>query len=120
MATAGERVWLVPLSHLWDGERLLFVTDEDAPTVRNARTQPAVRVALGHARDVVLVDGHASVEPIAALAPGFLDAYQARHGNDPRSWAGAALWVRPLTIQAWREENELHARTIMRNGRWLA
>jgi len=40
---------------------------------------------------------------------------------DPRT-AGAShayLVLRPERIQAWREENELAGRTLMRDGTWL-
>ena len=48
-------------------------------------------------------------------------AFAAKTGFDPRLSAAAFLYFRvvPARIQAWREENELAGRTIMRDGRWL-
>jgi len=40
---------------------------------------------------------------------------------DPRTLAAEYVYLRitPHAIQAWREENELAGRDVMRNGRWL-
>ncbi len=121
VATAGPTgPWLVPLSFDWDGRRLLFATDANSPTVRNVSALPRVRVALGVSRDVALVDGTAEAMPINQLSDEAAARYQARAGSDPRTWATVLLAVTPERIQAWREENELAGRTIMRDGQWLA
>lgn len=121
IASAGpEGPWLVPLSPLWDGERIWFMHNEASPTTSNVRADQRVRVAFGPTRDVVLIDGTAEVRPSADLADALLTSWQERHGGDPRSWAEVTIVVRPERIQAWREENELSGRTIMRDGHWLA
>ena len=49
------------------------------------------------------------------------DLFAERSGFDPRELSSpyAYLRVTPRRVQAWREENELDEREIMRDGRWL-
>ena len=125
VATAGgDGPWLVPLTQVWSDDRMWFATTSDSPTVRNLTTSKAVRVALGSTRDVVIIDGHAELYPIDAMVDGTaladaLAAYQQRYSTDPRTWADVLIAVPPQRIQAWREENELKGRTILRDGTWL-
>lgn len=114
---AGDRPWLVPLSFLWWHGRLLLATESASRSVRNASVGPVVRLAVGQVRDVVLIDGTVEVGATADLPQEVVDAYRGKHGNDPRGWADAALWVTPTRIKAWREENELAGRLLMRDGR---
>ena len=51
-ASADGAPYLVPLSFDWDGEALLLATPADSPTGRNLAATRAVRLALGHTRDV--------------------------------------------------------------------
>ena len=51
-ASADGAPYLVPLSVDWDGEALLMATPTDGPTGRNLAATPAVRLGLGHTRDV--------------------------------------------------------------------
>lgn len=118
-STNTERPWLAPLSFVWHDGHLQFATDSTAPTVRNVRASPAVRVALGHTRDVVIFQGHAVISSSADLAEDEVTAYQTKHGSDPRSWADTVIQVRPTRILAWREENELPGRILMTAGTWL-
>lgn len=120
IATAGpDGPWLVPLSPVWDGGSLWFMHEDRAPTTRNLRSEPRVRVAFGPTRDVVVIDGSAEVRPILDVPDDVLALYRDRAGSDPREWADVAIVVHPERIQAWREENELKGREIMRNGHWL-
>lgn len=126
VATAGpDGPWLVPLTQVWSGDRIWFATDRDSPTARNITADARVRVALGSTRDVVMVDGEGELHAIDATEDGsalsgVLADYQHRYSTDPRSWADVLIAVRPERIQAWREENELKGRTILRGGSWLA
>ncbi|MGK5448238.1 pyridoxamine 5'-phosphate oxidase family protein [Streptomyces radiopugnans] len=112
---------LVPLSFLWSEGSLVMSTRDSRPTVRNLRAVPRARVALGHTRDVVLIDTRAGI-----LGPGELpgreaDAFAAKLGWDPREKPGwLYLRLRPERLLAWREENELADRELMRDGLWLA
>jgi len=119
VATTGpDRPWLIPLSLLWHGDRLLFATSASSATAVNIGLVRRVRVALDGVRDVVIIDGDADLAASTTLSGAELDAYTAKHSSDPRTWADAVIRVIPVRIQAWREENEIAGRTIMRNGVW--
>ena len=49
-----------------------------------------------------------------------VEAYATKHNSDPHTWADSVIRVAPQRIQAWREENELAGRMIMRNGVWVS
>jgi nitroimidazol reductase NimA-like FMN-containing flavoprotein (pyridoxamine 5'-phosphate oxidase superfamily) len=119
---ATRRPWMVPLSFAWTGGVIVLGTAADSRTVRNAVAQPWVRVGLGATRDVVLVHGTATVVSMAEVAPGEADLFAERAGFDPRTLSTPYAYLRVALrrIQAWREENELADREIMRDGHWLA
>jgi hypothetical protein len=112
--------YLVPLSFDWDGEALLVATPADSPTGRNLAATRTVRLGLGHTRDVSMIDGAVEVLELDALPRQRGDRFAARTGFDPRALATPYRWFRisPRRIQAWREEDELHGRELMRDGRW--
>src|SRR5690606_19332747 len=114
--------YLVPLSFDWDGETLLLATPAHSPTGRNLAATRTVRLGLGHTRDVTVIDGDVEVLEMDALPKERGDRFAARTGFDPRALATPYRWFRvtPRRIQAWREENELTGRELMRDGRWLA
>jgi hypothetical protein len=120
-ASADGAPYLVPLSFDWDGEALLVSTPADSPTGRNLATTRTARMALGHTRDVAMIDGDVEVLELDALPRPRGDRFAARSGFDPRAEAGRYRWFRitPRRIQAWREVNELPDRELMRGGRWL-
>jgi hypothetical protein len=111
----------VPLSFDWDGEALLLATPRDSPTGRNLAATRRARLGLGHPRDVSMIEGDVEVLEIDALPRERGDRFAARTGFDPRALATPYRWFRvvPRRIQAWREENELAGRELMRDGRWL-
>jgi hypothetical protein len=113
--------YLVPLSFDWDGDALLVATPGDSPTGRNLAATRTARLALGHTRDVVMIECAAEVLDIDALPPEHGDRFAARTGFDPRGPATAFRWFRlsPRRVQAWREVNEMPDRELMRDGRWL-
>ncbi|MFB7864396.1 MULTISPECIES: pyridoxamine 5'-phosphate oxidase family protein [unclassified Streptomyces] len=113
---------LVPLSFDWDGEALLAATPAASPTGRNLAATRTARLALGHTRDVAMIEGDVEVLDIDALPPHLGDRFAARTGFDPRSLTTSYRWFRitPQRVQAWREENELAGRELMREGHWLA
>jgi hypothetical protein len=120
-ASADGTPYLVPLSFDWDGETLLLSTPADSPTGRNLAVNRSARLGLGDTRDVTMIEGDVEVLDIDALARERGDRFAARTGFDPRAPATAYRWFRitPRRIQAWREENELRDRELMREGRWL-
>jgi hypothetical protein len=120
-ASADGTPYLVPLSFDWDGESLLLATPANSPTGRNLAASGRVRLGLGHTRDVSMIEGDVEVLEIDALPQEAGDRFAARTGFDPRALATTYRWFRvaPRRIQAWREENELADRELMRDGRWL-
>ncbi|MFF9623608.1 pyridoxamine 5'-phosphate oxidase family protein [Streptomyces griseosporeus] len=122
-ASADGVPYLVPLSFDWDGEALLVATPADSPTGRNLAGTRVARLALGHTRDVTVIDGEVvDVLEMDALPRERGDRFAAHTGFDPRTPATPYRWFRivPRQVQAWREENELSGRRLMREGCWLA
>jgi len=113
--------YLVPLSFLWDGAAFTVATPESSRTGRNLRSSGQARLAIGPTRDAVLVDGVVeafTLETVPAeLAQAFADRLWDPRGETARY---AYFRITPRRIQAWREENELAGRDLMRDGRWLA
>jgi hypothetical protein len=120
-ASADGMPYLVPLSFVWDGQALLVATPAGSPTGRNLAATRSVRLGLGHTRDVSMIDGEVEVLEIDALPQEQGDRFAERTGFDPRASATPYRWFRitPRRVQAWREENELTGRELMRDGRWL-
>ncbi|KPC63882.1 pyridoxamine 5'-phosphate oxidase family protein [Streptomyces chattanoogensis] len=118
-ASADGAPCLVPLSFVWHGERLLMATKSANPTARNLRDNGVCRIALGPTRDVVLLDCTAEVIGSDGLPDAAGQAFAEKLGWDPR---GHPAWVflsfRPQRVLAWREENELAGRELMREGVW--
>ncbi|MFB9390883.1 pyridoxamine 5'-phosphate oxidase family protein [Streptomyces coeruleoprunus] len=122
VATAGGpgEPFLVPLSFVQHGGALLISTRRTTPTARNVSPRGRVRLSLGHTRDVVLIDGDAEAVEGPDLPREAADAFAETLGWDPRDRAEwVYLRVTPRTVKAWREENELPDRLLMRNGTWL-
>ena len=119
-ASADGDAYLVPLSYSWDGSTLTIATVRASRTARNLIHAGRARVALGPTRDVVILEG-----PVEAIPIGTDDELEDAHaratGFDPRTLTDEYVYLRitPHTIQAWREENELAGRDLMRRGRWL-
>ena len=76
-----------------------------------------MQVGVGLTRDVVLVRG--VIEVLAAVPEPLGDVFAAKTGFDPRTLIGYAYFrLQPVSIQAWREEDELAGRWVMRGGTW--
>lgn len=122
VASADENgnAYLVPLSFYWDERTLTISTPSASPTGRNLVRAGWGRVALGHTRDVVIVEGAVETIPIGTDT-ALEDAHAQATGFDPRTLAEEYVYLRitPDTIQAWRESNELKGRRLMRGGQWL-
>jgi hypothetical protein len=112
---------LTVLSFLWDGSTLLLSTAAASPAGRNLAGNATVQVGIGLTRDVVLVTGTVEVVRRDTLADDEGDAFATKTGFDPRAIRSEYAYyrVRPTTVQAWREEDELAGRWLMRDGRWL-
>ncbi|MFF8731006.1 pyridoxamine 5'-phosphate oxidase family protein [Streptomyces sp. NPDC015171] len=112
---------LVPLWFVWDGSAVWLCTRGTNPTGRNLRDGGRTRLALGHTRDVVLLDGEVrgfGAEDVPAAAA---DAFAAKTGWDPRTDSPAYRYfrVRLDAVQAWHEVHELRGRHLMRDGAWV-
>ena len=99
---------------------LLVATPLGSPTGRDLAAARTARLALGHTRDVSMIEGAVEVlewtrcrrsgETGSPCAPG-----STRVADHPYRW----FQISPRRIQAWREVDELPDRELMRNGRWL-
>ena len=113
--------YLVPLSFLWEGATLLIATPTSSPTGRNLRASGRVRIGIGPTRDVVVIEGTVDALPAGEISDDLGDAFAAKTGFDPRQLSSYTYFrVHPRRVQAWREENELEDRELMRDGHWLA
>jgi hypothetical protein len=121
-ATADGDAYLIPLSHYWDGARLVLATPSDSRTARDLQRAGRARVALAPTRDVVLIDAAVEVLGPEAVDPAIAEAFAARHDWEPRDEQRpySYLLLTPRRIQSWREANELPGRTIMRDGVWVS
>lgn len=119
--TDGERPFLVPLTMAWVQDRIAVSTEETAPTVRNLRAHGRARLALGGTRDVVRIDAVLERTIPVTDAEPFGEAYATQNDWDPRQAGHPYVFaiLRPDRIEAWREENELRNRLLMRDGLWL-
>src|SRR5208283_3489483 len=93
-ASADGAPYLVPLSFDRDGEALLMATPTDSPTGRNLAATRAVRLGLGHTRDVSMIEGEVEVLEIDALPQQRGDRFVAHTGFDPRALATPYRWFR--------------------------
>ena len=122
VASADESgaAYMIPLSYLWDGERLMLATPEASRTARNLMRAGFARVSLPSTDDVVIIDGPVEFVSVAG-AGAFADAHAAATGFDPRAESEAYVYIQvtPSRIQAWRDVAELRGRTIMRDGQWI-
>ncbi|MEV7401194.1 pyridoxamine 5'-phosphate oxidase family protein [Streptomyces sp. NPDC091267] len=111
---------LVPLSFVWDHGTLLMATRRTNPTAVNVTPSGQARIAVGHTRDVVLIEATAEVIEGTDLPEDSGDAFATKLDWDLR---GRSTWVylrfTPYAVRAWREENELAGRELMADGRWL-
>lgn len=120
-AGAGGAPCLAPFSFLWDGAALLIAAPATGVTGRNLLANGQVRLGLGATRDVVLITGTAQPILPRDLPETEADAFAIKTGFDPRHNADSYRYFRviPQRIRAWREENELAGRDVMRDGAWV-
>jgi hypothetical protein len=120
-ASAEGEPYLAPLSFDCDGEALLMATPSDSLTGSNLAATWAVRPALGHTRDVSMIEARSRSSRSTHCCSSGLTGSPRRPASTRVSWprrtAGSAS---PRRVQAWREVSELPDRELMRDGRWLA
>lgn len=111
---------LIPVSFVWDGERITMGTAENSTTVRNLRRTPVARTAIGHHFDVVLIDGSVDFTSPDEIDTPTAEAF-ALVAHDPRHMPGYLyLRLTPRRVLAWRSFAERPGAQIMTDGRWLA
>jgi hypothetical protein len=68
-----------------------------------------------------MIEGTVDTISQAELTEEEGDRFADRTGFDPRRLTTPYLYFRvhPRRVQAWREENELTGRELMRDGQWL-
>ena len=121
-ASAAGEAYLIPLSFVWYNDQITLATTAASRTARNLPRAGKARLALGQVRDVIIVEGPLTFVPASAVAADLADAFAAAAGFDPRHSDAEYVYISltPRRMQAWREENELAGREIMRAGQWLA
>lgn len=125
VATAGPNgaPHLVPLSLCWHDGAVIVAVPRSSPTAENIRRSGLARLAVGHTRDVVMIDALGELDE-APDPPdeARYEAFARRTGWDVRSEAGDYVLIRltPWRVQAWRNEAEISGRTVMANGAWVA
>ncbi|MFF3837448.1 pyridoxamine 5'-phosphate oxidase family protein [Streptomyces sp. NPDC001930] len=119
-ASADALPYLVPLAFHWDGTDIWLCTRLTNPTGRNLAAGGRTRLALGHTRDVVLIDGDVTTLGVDDVPTEAIEGFAAKCGWDPRNSGPAYGWfrVRPTAVEAWLEEPELAGRHLMRDGVW--
>ncbi|MET0417934.1 MAG: pyridoxamine 5'-phosphate oxidase family protein [Actinoplanes sp.] len=118
---ATDEAYLVPLTMAWHADRIVLATNRTSRTARNLAKTGRARLGLGPTRDVILIDAFLE-ETIPVASSGETGAAYAEQSDwDPRTAGDSYVFLalRPDRIQAWREENEIPDRTLMRNGAWL-
>jgi hypothetical protein len=117
----GGAAHLVPLSLCWFDGAVVVAVETGSKTARNVAASGQARAALGPTRDVVMIDATVSVIPRADATQALIDTYKERTGWDPGAGGGDWLYLvlRPQRVQAWRDEQEIEGRTVMRNGIWV-
>ncbi len=121
-ASADGVAHLVPLSYAWVDERVVLAAESRSRTIRNLASSGRARLGFGPTRDVVIADVEldgivATDEATDALAERY--ARQARWDPRREGPGYAFALLRLVTVQAWREANELEGRALMRDGTWL-
>lgn len=111
---------LIPLSYIWDGEKLTMATLESSRTARNLRRSGRVRLATGDTRDVLIIDGTIEVFPLETVPTDLADTFAAKLWDARRSPQRYEYFqVTPQRIQAWHGWEEFSSPDLMRDGHWL-
>ncbi|HUD11288.1 MAG TPA: pyridoxamine 5'-phosphate oxidase family protein [Candidatus Saccharimonadia bacterium] len=119
-ADASGRAHLVPFSLVWDGEHIIAATEILSRTIKNIRVSGQARLAIGDTRDVVIIEVQIKIMPLESASTEMGDLFLKRTGWHPRdAQREAYLLMTPIIIQAWKNEEELHGRTIMKDGIWI-
>lgn len=111
---------LIPLSFAWDGAKILLATFTDSVTTRAVSSTGRVQFSLPSTTDVVLIDADAAVREVGELADHLYERFVRQAGFHPRRTVDrfSFLVLTPVRVLAWRSEEELIGREIMKAGVW--
>jgi hypothetical protein len=121
-ADGSAQPYVVPLSLAWIDDRVVLALESGSRTARNIVRYRNARLGLGPTRDVVLIDAVLDdAIPVVEAPERLAEGFAAQADWDPRTGGPQYVFLvlRPDRIQAWREENELPGRTLMRSGTWV-
>ena len=121
-ASGDGNVHSVPFSLAWDGNRIMVATPDSTVTARNCAETGRARAHLDSSYDVAVIDGDVETVPFLNLTPTEKRSFVERVGwdpsNEPQNWV--ALYVTPTRVQVWSGVEEIAARDIMIDGRWVS
>lgn len=111
---------MIPLSYVWDGERIVVATAATSITARSISRTGRVRFSLPSTRDVVIIDATAVVVPTRRIDATTHSLFRQVAGFDPEATEQPFVYIllAPERIHAWRTERELPDREIMTAGIW--
>ena len=121
-ASADGQPHLVPVSFAWLDGSIVIATGVDTATGRNLLASHKAKLAIGATDDVILVDVELAQSVPVQDAGLLAERYAEQSDWDPRDGADVPtryFVLRPARIQAWRDNNEVPGRTLMRGGAWL-
>jgi PPOX class probable F420-dependent enzyme len=96
-----------PVWGVWQDGAFLFSTDPASRKGRNFARRPEVVVHLESGDDVVIIEGVVEHLTDAAALAAYASAYEAKYGVrlDTDDTSAGNYRVRPMTVQAWREQD---------------
>ena len=111
---------LIPVAFVWHKGEVLMATSAASRTARNLRAAGRTRIALGHTRDVVLIDGTVDLVSVHDVDTATAVKLATLPISPLRAPGMVCIRLRPRTVLAWRGPQEIDTRVVMRDGRWLA
>ena len=111
---------MIPVSYVWDGERIVLATAENSVTVRSVNRSGRMRFSLPSTQDVVIIDASAMVVPLQKIDVTTHSLFRQTAGFDPERMKRPSVYIllTPERVHAWRTERELPGREIMTAGIW--
>ncbi len=111
----------IPLSFVWDGERIIIATADRSVTSSALRRTGKARLALPSTSDVIMFDVTATVVSVDQIDATTHMLFCRVAGFDPSATAEQFIYalLAPHRVLAWRDEPEIKQREVMRLGQWL-
>lgn len=111
---------MIPLTFVWDGERVVISTSQRSITANAVRRTGKVRLSLPSTSDVVIIDAWARLVTINQIDATTHSLFRQVAGFNPRASDEPYVYLllTPERVLAWRHESELPHREIMSAGIW--